>query len=268
MVIYRRFITLVTAAKSIVAIELLISTNAPIEQTFRHSVTNLNFSSSVLAETTPKAKSKFRYVPPNRRPPKSTRITGSRGCNLPGSSQPVSLTLLVPTDHDGLTISGRPTFFWYASASVPMAFTLTQPGVVQPLFEQQIQPQEAGIVELKMPQNLPELVPGREYRWSVTLICNPDRPSANGFVQSWIKLVPTPPDLTGQIATATSERDRALIYAQAGLWYNALEAISTAHRTNPTDKSILDERLLLLEQAGQTEVATQERQRLARMSVQ
>jgi hypothetical protein len=54
--------------------------------------------------------------------------------------------------------------------------------------------------------------------------------------------------LTQKIAAASSERDRALIYAEAGLWYDALEAISTAYRDNLKDKSILEDRLLLLEQ--------------------
>jgi hypothetical protein len=247
MVIYHRFITLVTAATSIISIQLLSSTNAPLEQTFIRPSINFSFSSPAMADNPPKARPKFRYVPPTRRPPKSTQATGSRGCAQSRQSQPVTLTLLVPRDHDGVTISGHPTFFWDVSAPVAMAFALTERGLVKPLFEQQIQPQAAGTVQLKMPQNLPELVSGREYRWSVTLICNSDRPSANGFVQSWIKRVPNTSELTQKIA-ASSERDRALIYAEAGLWYDALEAISTAYRDNPKDKSILEDRLLLLEQ--------------------
>jgi len=62
--------------------------------------------------------------------------------------------------------------------------------------------------------------------------------------------VPTSPRLAQQLTATTSERERALIYAQAGLWYDALTAISTAHALNPRDPSILEDRLLL-DQVGQ-----------------
>lgn len=74
--------------------------------------------------------------------------------------------------------------------------------------------------------------------------------------------------LLSALFAASSERKRALIYAQAGLCYDALEAISTAHGANPNDRSVLDDRLLLLDRVGLTQVAAQERQRLTRTPVQ
>ncbi len=132
-----------------------------------------------------------------------------------------------------------------------MAFVLTEQGRAQPLLEKQIQPRKAGIVQLAMPKDLPELVQGRKYRWSVTLACNPDRPSANPFVDSWLERVPASSKLTLQLATAAPGREHALTYAQAGLWYDALTAISTAHALDPSDPSILEDCLLLLDQVGQ-----------------
>lgn len=255
MLTSRHFITVAIATTSVL-IQSLSSINTP-----RASIA-LSFATPALADTPSKAKP-ARYVPPKRGNPKSTTATGSRGCTQVQQS-PVSLTLLVPKDHDGLTSSGHPTFFWHVSAPVQMAFTLTQRGVVQPLWEQQIQPPAAGIVQLQMPNNLPELLAGKEYRWSVTLLCNRNRPSANPFVQTWIERISTTPALTQQLAAASSDRDRAFIYATAGLWYDALAAISAAHTANPKDISILEERLLLLDSVGLDRVAAQERQHLAR----
>lgn len=254
-------ISRLTTAVTSSALVAVIQSHSPIassDSTPRQLASKLTFNSPALANPPAKAKPKFRYVPPSRRPPKSTQATGSRGCNQAQLSQPVTLTLLAPNDHDGLTTSAHPTFFWHISTPVAMAFALTERGVVQPLLEQQLQPLAAGIVELKMPPDSPELVPGKEYRWSVTLICNPERPSANPFIQTWIKRVPTTPQLEQQITTATSEQERASIYARAGLWYDALEAISTAHSVNPREQSILNQRLELLKQAGLTQVAVPE----------
>ena len=262
MLTSRHFIAVAIATTSIL-IQSLSSINTPVNRTFKRASIALSFATPALADTPSKAKpATFRYVPPKRGNPKSTQATGSRGCNQVQS--PVSLTLLVPKDHDGLTTSSHPTFFWHVSAPVQMAFTLTQRGVVQPLWEQQIQPPAAGIVQLEMSSNLPELLPGKEYRWSVTLLCNRERPSANPFVQTWIERIPTTSSLTQQLAAAPTDRDRASIYAQAGLWYDALAAISAAHTANPKDVSILEERLLLLDSVGLERVAAQERQSLAR----
>jgi hypothetical protein len=137
-------------------------------------------------------------------------------------------------------------------------------GVAQPIFVQQLQLQKAGIVRTQMPKNLPELVSGKEYRWSVSLVCDGNRRSNDTFTQSWIKRVPETPVLKQQIASTTTDRDRASVYAKAGLWYDALNALSTAQATNSNDPSISDAFLLLLDQAGLKEVALQERQRLAR----
>lgn len=204
-------------------------------------------------------RSPIAFLPANLGAPRRRVAGGTRGTQS-NQSLPV-LTLIVPNYQDGLTTSDYPTFFWHVSAPAPMTFVLTEAGATQPLLEKQIQPQ-TGIIQLEMPKDLPELVPGREYRWSVTLTYNPDRPSANPFIQSWIERVPPRAELTQQLAAATLDHDRALIYAQAGLWYDAFAAISTAYTADPSDQSILADRLLLLDQVGLKQVSTQERQRL------
>lgn len=115
----------------------------------------------------------------------------------------------------------------------------------------------------KLPADAPELVSGRKYRWSVSLLCNANRPSTNVFVQSWIEHIPTKPELTQHLTGATSEQERARIYAAAGLWYDALATISDAYSSNPSDRSIAERYLSLLEQVGLTQVAAGERQNLA-----
>jgi hypothetical protein len=143
-----------------------------------------------------------------------------------------------------------------------MEFTLVEPGVTQPIFVQRVAAAKVGTMQVEMPKDLPELATGKKYRWSVSLVRNSKRRSEDVFVQGWIERVPTTAELDKQLASATSVK-RAEIYAKAGLWYDALAAISQASNEAPNDKSIVEERLSLLEQAGQTAVANQERQRLA-----
>ena len=235
-------------------------------------IPNLTFSTTnpALASFPKPTQSNFSYVPPIRGMPRRTQGTGTRGCE---HSQ-VALQLLVPNDHTAETSSGHPTFFWYISElpKEPVEFALVESGVAQPIFVKQLQLNKTGIVQLEMPKNLPELLPNREYRWSVSLICNALRHSNDSFAQGWIKRVPVTPLLEQQLAAAKSDRDspaetlreRASVYAKAGLWYDALGAIATAQATNSSDPSIREDFLSLLAQVGLKEVALQEQQRLAR----
>lgn len=221
---------------------------------------NATFASPALASFPEQTQSSnFNYVPPYRGTPRRTQGTGTRGGD---ESERAALKLLVPSDHTGQTLSGHPTFFWYISEipEEPVEFALVETGVAQPIFVQQLQLQKAGIVRLEMPQNLPALVPGKEYRWSVTLINNANQRSDDTFAQSWIKRVAETPVLKQKLAAARSDRDRASVYAEAGLWYDALNTLSTP-QADPSNREAF---LSLLEQAGLTDVAQQERQRLAR----
>jgi hypothetical protein len=232
--------------------------------------------------------SPIRFVPPSGKSTRRSQGSGSRGCEQAFSGGLV--TLLIPSkDYIGQTTAGHPSFFWYLSqpVSVPIKFTLVERGVPEPLLVKQIDSPAVGTIEVKLPKDKPELVTGRVYSWSVTLECNARRPSANPYFYSWIERIPTTPGLAQQLAevssrhnlqrkTVSSEsgspehgasaqtlRDRAAIYAQSGLWYDALDALSAAQKANPKDGSIKEDFLSLLKQVSLEEVAKQEQQRLA-----
>jgi len=84
----------------------------------------VSFSKKVSAQTTQI------YIPPARSGPTSrTKAAGSRGCDQSGNT---NLQLIVPDDHIPLTVSARPTFFWYVSnTTLPVRFTLVEPGVAK-----------------------------------------------------------------------------------------------------------------------------------------
>lgn len=224
---------------------------------------NVGFTTVARADTS--ANSTFQYVPPQRGTPKSTQGTGSRGCT---QSTPVTLGLLVPNDHNGQTISDRPTFFLYVSdkTSVPVEFALVEPGVAKPLYVQKMQVEKGGIIQVTLPSELPALESGKKYRWSASLICDANRPSNNVFVQSWIQRVPVSNDLTAKLAAVTTNREsspqtlqqQARIFGEKGLWYDALAAISKASAANPNDPSIKADFASLLTQGGLSQVVAQQ----------
>ncbi|HAX78071.1 MAG TPA: hypothetical protein DCY88_20175 [Cyanobacteria bacterium UBA11372] len=213
------------------------------------------------------------YVPPtDREPIQRTDGAGSRGCPQ-GSFG--SISLLIPKDHVGLTVSDRPTFSWYVSAlpSTPMQFALVEPGVAQPILVKQLRVNKTGIVQLKLPTNISGLSVGKTYRWTVSLVCNAKRPSVNIYVRSWIARVPNHVDELQLLATASSQavrestadrlRQRAIAYAQSGIWYDAIATISKAYLANPQDRLNIEYLHLLLTQVGLSQVPILETQPFA-----
>lgn len=203
------------------------------------------------------------YVPPSDRSrPQRTQGSGARGCT---NSIPATLNLLTPQDHTARTTSARPTFLWHVSGatSAPMVFTITAPGSNQPIFQKRLKADKAGIVRLELPQEAPELAVGKEYRWTVALICNEKRPSGNINARAWIERVSPTAELSRKLATTTNERDRAFAYTQSGIWYDGLGILNQLQSQNPREQQAFDTFVSLLEQVGLTKVATLERQRLA-----
>jgi Domain of Unknown Function (DUF928) len=253
-----KFVTQVTVA--ILLTPVVGVFNLPLNNTARNSLNELSGVLPAIASTP--SPSKFEYNPPERGIPKTTQGTGSRGCTL---SEPVTVTLLVPQDHTGQTISAHPSFLWHVSGqtSIPIEFALVEPGIAKPLFVQRMQVEKGGIMQLELPKDLPQLETGRKYRWSISLLCNSNRPSSNVFVQSWIERVAAKPELSQQLANEKSQLEQAKIYGAAGLWYDALAAISTAYNENPSDRAISQARFSLFDQVGLTQIAASERQPLA-----
>ena len=148
-------------------------------------------------------------------------------------------------------------------------FTLQEAEGPRPsvLIRKTIEKPKAGINRLQMPADIPELIPGQKYYWSVDLACNPNQPmhDNNIFVETDFRRAETnavSPEVIAKLQAAESERDRAAVYAQAGYWYDALSNLLAAREQTPSNAALKQSYLSLLEQVGLTEVAKQERQRL------
>lgn len=175
------------------------------------------------------------YLPPVG-PSRESRTTGtgSRGCDRAGDTK---LQLLVPDDHLPLTISERPTFFWYVSdTSLPVRFTLVEPGVAEPIVDRTFKIKRPGIVQITLPADASGLALNKEYRWTVSLVCNKERPSENTYAYSSIKRVAVTPALRSKLAGISQKEERSLVYAQSGIWYDALDNSFISYKNNTQSK--------------------------------
>lgn len=184
-----------------------------------------------------------RYKPPRRGIPQrregaGTRSGSSRTTCLRGSQ---ALLPLVPEDGFGLTTRDRPTLAFYlpettlASNTAELMLVNNQDGI---LYETTLQlPKTRGIVSITLPDDAPSLKVNQEYRWSVSLRCELEA-YRNPWVEGTIQRVVVDQSLAAQLQRA-SDRDRPAVYAQAGIWYDALSSLVELRRARPTSDGLV-----------------------------
>lgn len=170
---------------------------------------------------------------------------GSRGC--PHQLANV-LTLVVPEGHVARTISPYPTFIWKLTqdVSLPLRFTLLEPGH-KSLYSQEFDDLRSGLISLTLPKTVSPLEVGKQYRWSVSIICDLDKPSQNLFTMAWIERVAE----DRRFSAHQNRKSCALTYARLGIWYDAI-ACAFATRNLISVNSLVERDIfsLLMEEVG------------------
>jgi len=207
------------------------------------------------APVTP-ARTKIVYKPPLRGAPVVRIDGGSRGSGV----SLICLTVLAP-DHTGLTVQEQPSLFWYQSepADVPFELTILEDKKPQPVLDVKLpNARNAGIRRLKLSDYHVTLSPGIEYEWVVALVVDRDSRSRDVVASGYIERAAPSASLSARLANA-SKTDLPGIYAEEGIWYDALEAASDLVDTQPGNVSWRAERADLLQQAGVTNAASASR---------
>jgi hypothetical protein len=161
-----------------------------------------------------------------------------------------SLVALVP-EQVALTTSEQPSLFWFQSkaAKARLELTLIEPGNPKPLLVLGSPTAAPGIHRIRMASYGVKLAVDVRYKWTVSLVPDPANRSLDVVATGMVKRIQPTKELTQKLA-ASSPASRPAIYAQAGIWYDALGAISDEIDKNPKDKPLIVERLDLLKQVG------------------
>ncbi|MEG3849908.1 DUF928 domain-containing protein [Microcoleus sp. herbarium19] len=181
-----------------------------------------------------------KYTPPKKpSAPKETGTNTTRGGSCEANSAAV-LTALVPFSHVGQTISGHPTFTWFVPdrTSRPLQFRLFS-STGQLLYKTEMESQP-GIMSVALPSNLPQLSIGQSYQWQVVLVCDRNVPSRNVVATAEIQVVEAAAPFQAQLAAAQTPQQRIDLYAQAGLWYDAIAEARKAPETSQNQAPVLE----------------------------
>jgi uncharacterized protein DUF928 len=165
------------------------------------------------------------------------------------------LSALVPED-TGLTVSEQPSLYWFISSAtaLPVEVAISDPRATQPVLETRLpSPVQPGLHRIKLADLGVRLAPSVSYRWSVTVISDVNRRSRDILAGGVIERVETPAGLQAKLAQSRKE-EHPFLYAQAGLWYDALASISELIEVTPYDAQLRKQRAGLLNQVGLPEL--------------
>lgn len=198
------------------------------------------------------------YKPPLRGAPGGRVGGGTRG---PENAFPM-LSVLAP-DHTGLTMHEQPALYWYLSkaAAHPIEVTIIEDQGVKPFFETRLSPPiQAGVQRVRLADYGVRLRPDVPYQWFVALIADPESRSQDIVAGGVIERVALSDTLRARLAQTTSPQ-ALQIYAEAGLWYDAITVLSDLIEVASQDATLRQQRAALLEQVGLPEIAAYDRQR-------
>jgi Domain of Unknown Function (DUF928) len=196
----------------------------------------------------------IRPLPPDQGAPGTSGGGGSRG-DCPNTDipltplAPVTTTLLdsiTPpvTEILASTTHEYPTFWFYVPYSLTSEFpaelilqdeegyTIHQVNVTDSLSST-LQP---GIVSVALPSTGSPLEVGKRYQWFFKVYCSStdDMPV---FVSGWIERVAPNPLLVNELASV-SLPEQAVLYANNGIWHEALTILGELRREHPADPDI------------------------------
>ncbi|KAM3101305.1 DUF928 domain-containing protein [Phormidesmis sp. 146-12] len=208
-------------------------------------------------------RTRIRYkiaLPPPTGNPTQTSGAGSRGQTGKCPAVDIPLTALVPTSTEsdfvwGRTLEARPTFWVY----VPYRLTPQLPGELR-LKEQdtegnsrnqtivRITNAAPGVMGIRLPANK-TLATNQLYYWSFVVLCDSNDASANQFVKAAIQRI------APQLVNLSAPGRKAALYAEAGLWYDAITQLGKTLHDRPQDPRTLDDWTTLLTDSGLNRVA-------------
>jgi hypothetical protein len=169
------------------------------------------------------------YKPPLRGAPGGRVGGASRGTVKIVTPLP-EIDLLAPDGESGETTSPAPTLYFYVSLPVrwPTKFTISAPWQPSPVIETTIpSPTGAGIYAVRLADLRVRLQPGIVYTWSISIVTEPNAPARDIVATASLLRVAAEPAVEDAARGAPPDR-RAAIYAQAGLWYDAIAAAADA----------------------------------------
>jgi tetratricopeptide (TPR) repeat protein len=174
--------------------------------------------------------------------------TARSGGGIRTPNQLTRITLLAPQD-GGITLSERPTFYWYVApiagdkdySTFPTGFRLRDPGDNIKAFEIKRSGTKVGLYSLTLPAITPAMEIGKDQAWVV-------QDFSNNFTSTSVVVRLKKNEVAiAELNKAKTNLEKARIYERYGYWYDALHAYTQWIEANPKDTIAQRERANMIE---------------------
>jgi len=159
-----------------------------------------------------------------------------------------------PGDHTGLTLSRTPRLWWYLEqrTDLPVQLTIVDGEAIEPLVRVELPgPHAAGLHAFDLSAQGVTLAPGVDYRWFVSVVVDPDRPSRNPVSAGSLR-VAADADARRQTVSSAAAPARGNTLAELGLWYDAFDFYASLAAAHPEVERLAAYRDRLIEAARST----------------
>ncbi|OLP16146.1 hypothetical protein BST81_22345 [Leptolyngbya sp. 'hensonii'] len=199
--------------------------------------------------------------PPTKAPDGANRVAVEEPLNRCGGARTVDgrfAVAILPSSGFSQTLAEYPTFLIY------MPFTSVQEGIFSlstspnsyPYYQARAQlTGNRGIIRFQLPSSAPNLVAGKKYFWQFRFSAVTNE-SENQLlvIRGQIQRINASATLQNQLAIA-APRQKAAIYANNGIWQDALTTLAQLKCANPGDQGIASDWSSLLQQVELKELA-------------
>ncbi len=180
------------------------------------------------------------FNPPKARAPKSSSGGASRDASTCGADLTVttkaSVTPLLPNTNIGLTIAERPAILVYIpqTNAKKALFSLKDQQGKQYYQTTLALPKKRSVIEVKLPDSVSPLKIGKNYQWSLVMICTEELEPDSPWVSGWISRVQSSGSLNQK---PTLELVSKL--ARMGIWYDSLSTLAELKRKQPNNPNVI-----------------------------
>ncbi|MBO3457215.1 DUF928 domain-containing protein [Aetokthonos hydrillicola] len=201
-------------------------------------IASLIYLASMLMPIEPSA-AQVTFNPPKEQAPKSSIGGASRDASTCGADMTAttkaSVTPLLPNTNIGLTIAEHPAILVYVpqTKAKKALFGLQDEQGKQSYQTTLALPQKPGVVEIKLPSSVSALKIGKNYRWSLVMICTEELEPDSPWVSGWIRRVESNRNLNNQPTL-----ELAFKLANMGIWYDSLSTLAELKRKQPNDLKV------------------------------
>ncbi|GAB1543782.1 hypothetical protein NUACC21_64580 [Scytonema sp. NUACC21] len=201
-------------------------------------------------------------LPPGE-PPGGRRYGGARRSECSQDVE-LQLTALVPSTESkptvtnvwGLTAVERPILWFYTpynkGSSYPADFELLDEES-NPVYKTAISlPNKPGVIGIP----LPPLALSKQYRWFFNVYCDRQQQQTPVFVEGVVQRVNLSLAISQQLQQA-QPREQIAIYANNGIWHEALTTLAQLRQKNPKDAALEEDWKELLTSVGLSNIVAQ-----------